>query len=67
MLLLQCVVVLAAPFFMVGCGGGTQGQGRQQENTTHHQSASVKLKMHPEGNSGVSGTASFEDTRTGSP
>jgi hypothetical protein len=64
-LLLQCVVVLAAPFFMVGCGGGSQGQGGQQENTTHHQSASVKLKMHPEGNSGVSGTASFEDTSDG--
>src|SRR5215204_6493946 len=66
MLLLLCVVVLAAIFFMVGCGrGGIQGQGGQQENTTHHQSANVLLKMHPEGNSGVSGMASFEDTPDG--
>jgi len=66
MLLLLCVVVLAAIFFMVGCGrGGIQGQGGQQENTTNHQSANVLLKMHPEGNSGVSGMASFEDTSDG--
>jgi hypothetical protein len=66
-LLLHCVVVLAAIFLVVGCGGGsTQGQGGQQEdNTTHHQSANVKLNMHPEGNSGVSGMASFEDTSDG--
>jgi hypothetical protein len=51
---------------MVGCGsGGSQGQGRQQDHTTHHQSANVTLNMHPEGNSGVSGTASFEDTSEG--
>jgi hypothetical protein len=65
-LLLQCVVVLGSIFLVVGCsGGGTQGQGGQQENTTHHQSANVKFKMHPEGNSGVSGTASFKETSEG--
>jgi hypothetical protein len=66
-LLLQCVVVVAAIFLVVGCGGGgTQGQGgRQEDHTTNHQSANVKLKMHPESNSGVSGTASFEDTSDG--
>jgi hypothetical protein len=58
---------LLATFLLVGCGGsGSQGQGGQQEDhTTHHQSANVVLKMQPEGNSGVSGTASFEDTSEG--
>ena len=67
MLLLQCVVVLGAIFLVVGCGGGgTQGQGGQQEDhTTHHQSANVELKMHPEGKSGVSGVASFKETSEG--
>ena len=67
MLLLQCVAVLGAIFLVVGCGGGsTQGQGGQQEDhTTHHQSANVELKMHPEGKSGVSGVASFKETSEG--
>jgi hypothetical protein len=65
-LLLQCVVVLAANFLVVGCGGGsTQGQGGQQDHTSHHQSANVMLDLHPEGNSGVSGTASFKETSDG--
>jgi hypothetical protein len=59
--------LLAIFFLLVGCGGsGSQGHGGQQEDhTTHHQSANVVLKMQPEGNSGVSGTASFEDTSEG--
>jgi hypothetical protein len=67
-ILLLCTMPLSAIFFLlVGCGGsGSQGQGGQQEaHTTHHQSANVVLKMQPEGNSGVSGTASFEDTSEG--
>jgi len=60
-------MTLSAIFFLlVGCGGsGSQGQGGQQEHTTHHQSANVMLNLHPESNSGVSGTASFEDTSDG--
>jgi hypothetical protein len=60
------IMTCLAIWFMVGCGsGGSQGQGGQQEHTTHHQNASLKLNMHPEGNFGVSGTASFEDTSDG--
>ena len=51
---------------VVGCGGGgSQGQGGQKDHTTHHQSANVKLTLHPEHHSGVRGTASFEDTSDG--
>jgi hypothetical protein len=53
-------------FLLVGCAGGTsQGQGGQEDHTSHHHSANVKLNLHPEHNSGVSGTASFEDTSEG--
>ena len=68
-ILLLCTMTLSTIFFLlVGCGGSSsQGQGGQQEDhTTHHQSANVTLDMPPEGNSGVSGTASFEDTSDGS-
>jgi hypothetical protein len=59
-------MTLSGFFLLVGCGGsGSQGQGGQQEHTTHHQSANVMLNLHPESNSGVSGTASFEDTSDG--
>jgi hypothetical protein len=56
-----CVVPLLAIFLLVGCGvGGSQaGQDRT------HQSGSAKLALHPEGDSGVSGTALFEDTSDG--
>ena len=67
LILLLCTMPLSAIFFLlVGCGGsGSQGQGGQQEHTTHHQSANVILNLHPESNSGVSGTASFKDTSDG--
>src|SRR5215203_7496495 len=64
----------AAPMRRGACSHllyGRVRQGRyprprwQQENTTNHQSANVLLNMHPEGNSGVSGMASFEDTSDG--
>jgi hypothetical protein len=67
-ILLLCVMALSALLLLlVGCGGGgSQGQGGQQEDhTTHHQSANVKLTLHPEHHSGVRGTASFEDTSDG--
>jgi hypothetical protein len=58
-----CVVALPAIFLMVGCtDGGSQGE---QDHTTHPQSSSVKLELRPEHDSGVSGTASFEDTSDG--
>jgi hypothetical protein len=67
LILLLCTMTLSAIIFLlVGCGGsGSQGQGGQQERTTHHQSANVILNLHPESNSGITGTASFEDTSEG--
>jgi hypothetical protein len=66
MLLLCVVVTLPATFLIVGCaGGGSQGQGGHEDHTTHHHRANVKLDLHPKHNSGVSGTAFFEDTSDG--
>jgi hypothetical protein len=59
--MLARVVVPTAIFSVVGCGGGASQQGTQQERA-HHQTGNVKLDLHPVGDSGVSGTASFEDT-----
>jgi hypothetical protein len=60
--LLLCVVVTPATFLMFGCsGGGSQGE----QGHTYHQSGNVKLDLRPEHDSGVSGTASFEDTPDG--
>jgi hypothetical protein len=60
-LLLFFVVALWAIFLLVGCGsGGSQaGQGHS------HQSNNVRLDLRPEHDSGVSGTASFEDISDG--
>jgi hypothetical protein len=59
-------MTLSGFFLLVGCGGsGSQGQGGHQDHSTDHQSANVTLNLHPESNSGVSGTASFEDTSDG--
>jgi hypothetical protein len=56
-----CVVALWAAFLLVGCGGG----GSQGEQDHTHHSDSAKFELHPEGDSGVRGTASFEDTSDG--
>jgi hypothetical protein len=67
-ILLLCVMAFSATFWLVGCaGGGSQGQeeGGHEDHTTHQQGANVKLTLHPEHNSGVGGTASFEDTSEG--
>ena len=66
-LLLLSVMAFSAIFFLlVGCaGGGSGGQGGQEGHTSHHHSANVKLDLHTQHNSGVSGTASFEDTPRG--
>ena len=54
------VVVLPAIFFVVGCGGGGS-QGEQGGQEDHHASSATKLDLRPVGDSGASGTASFED------
>ena len=61
--MLLCVVALPAIFcLMVGCtGGGSQGeQGHAPQSDTD-----VTLKLRPEHDSGVSGTASLEDNSDG--
>jgi hypothetical protein len=60
-------MAFSATFLLVGCAsGGSQGQeGGHEDHTSHHQGANVKLTLHPEHNSGVSGSASFEDTSDG--
>jgi hypothetical protein len=68
MLLLLCVVALAAIFLMVGCtDGGSQGgsQAEQEDHAPHKKSENVELALRPEHDSGVSGTASLEDTSDG--
>jgi hypothetical protein len=62
MLLLLCVVALAAIFLMVGCTDGSSQAG--QEGHAPH-SENVKLALRPEHDSGVSGTASFEEISEG--
>jgi hypothetical protein len=56
-LLTLSVITLLAILLVVGCGAGSS-QGEQEE---HHVSSAAKLDLHPEGDSGVSGTASFKD------
>jgi hypothetical protein len=57
-------VALPAIFLVVGCAAGGS-QGAQQDHTSHPHTGNVKLDLHPEGGSGVSGTASFEDPARG--
>jgi hypothetical protein len=66
-ILLLSVMAFSAIFFLlVGCASGaSQGQGGQEDHTSHHHSANVKLNLHTGYNSGVSGTASFESTSEG--
>jgi hypothetical protein len=50
---------------VVGCAGsGSQG-GQQDHAAAHPHSANVTLDFHPEGDSGVNGSVSFEDTSAG--
>jgi hypothetical protein len=61
-LILVSTASLSAIFLLVGCGGG----GSQSHNEHHaHQSQSASLALHPEGDSGVRGTATFEDVSKG--
>jgi hypothetical protein len=61
-MLFLCFVVLAAIFFIVGCTDGSSQAG--QEGHASH-SDNVKLALLPEHDSGVSGTASFEEIAEG--
>jgi hypothetical protein len=72
LLMLSVIVLLAIFFLVVGCGGGnSQGsnspggssQGEQEDDPRH--ASSAKLALHPEGDSGVSGSASFKDSSDG--
>jgi hypothetical protein len=66
LILLLFIMTLLAIWSMVGCGsGGSQGHGGHHDHATNHQNTNVTLNMHPEADSGVSGTASFEDTSNG--
>jgi hypothetical protein len=59
--MLLCIVALPAIFLMVGCTDG----GSQADQGHAHQSDNVKLELRPEHDSGVTGTASFEDISDG--
>ncbi len=61
-MLLLCVVALPAIFLMVGCTDGSS-QASQEGHAPH--SENVKLALVPEHDSGVSGTASFEEISEG--
>jgi hypothetical protein len=60
--MLLWIVVLAGLFLLVGCTDGGS-QAHQHGHASH--SDNVKLNMRSEHDSGVSGTASFEDTSDG--
>jgi hypothetical protein len=63
--LLLSVIALPAIFLVVGCsGGGSQGEQEDHPPRPHH-GGSAKLDLRPGGESGVSGTASFEDSSDG--
>jgi hypothetical protein len=64
MRLFLCVVVLAAILTMVGCTEGGSQAG-QEGHVSHKNSDNVKVALRPEHDSGVSGTASFEDISEG--
>ena len=62
--ILVSTAVLSAIFFLVaGCGGSDGSQAEHQHQST--QGRAAKLLLHPEGASGVRGTATFEDVSKG--
>ena len=62
MILLLCVVALPAIFLMVGCTDGSSQAGQEDRAP---RSDNVKLALVPEHDSGVNGTASFEEISEG--
>ena len=70
--LLLSVVALAALFLAAGCaGGGGSQEGRGHEEANHggdhdgSHGGSAEVELRPEGDSGVSAIASFEDASDG--
>src|SRR5918994_515314 len=66
-LLTLFVIALVAIFLVVGCGAGStkeggKSQGQQEE---HPGISAAQLDLHSEGDSGVSGSASFKDSSDG--
>lgn len=60
--ILVATAVLSTIFLVVGCGGsGSQAQRQHHANQSH----GATLVLHPEGDSGVRGTASFKDVSGG--
>jgi hypothetical protein len=59
--------VLWATFLVAGCGGGGSQTEKEQHahEESHGESHSAKLAMSPEGDTGVSGTAAFENASKG--
>jgi hypothetical protein len=61
-LILVSTAMLSTIFLLVGCGAG----GSQAQKEHHaHQSHTATLALHPEGDSGVRGTATFKDVSRG--
>ena len=61
------VIALVAIFLVVGCGAGStkEGGSSQGQQEEHHAISAAKLDLHPERDSGVSGSASFKDSSDG--
>ncbi len=62
-LILVSAAMLSAIFLLVGCGGGSASQAQKEHHA--HRSHGATLALHPEGDSGVRGTATFEDVSKG--
>jgi len=54
-------LLVLAIFLVVGCGGGSSQGGSSQRQQESHHGSSAKLTLHSEGDSRVSGIASFKD------
>jgi hypothetical protein len=66
-LLTLSVIALVAIFLVVGCGAGStkEGGSSQGHKEVHHGISVAKLDLRSEGDSGVSGSASFKDSSDG--
>jgi hypothetical protein len=61
---LVSTAMLSAIFLLAGCGGGGVSQAQKKHHA--YPSHGGTLALHPEGDSGVQGTATFEDVSKGS-